>query len=260
MRVSIHEGTGRHTRPLLLLNGIGAPLELWGPLRARLAHRTTIAFDAPGTGGSPLPWCPTTIAGLARVAAGVLAELADELDAERFDVLGYSFGGAVAQELAIFRDARVASLVLAATNTGVGAVPGDPVALAALVAPIPVHLLPPGRGSLLSLSGDAGSRAAFSHADACWATWPPNPLGVWWQGLAIATWSSIPWLGRISRPTLVLTGVDDRVVPPVNSRMLAARIPGATLREVPGAGHFALLADDPGPVADAVEEFLAAQA
>ena len=47
MRVSVRVGTDPTTRPLLLLNGIGAPLELWEPLRERLAHRTTVAFDVP---------------------------------------------------------------------------------------------------------------------------------------------------------------------------------------------------------------------
>ncbi len=154
---------------------------------------------------------------------------------------------------------RVGALVLAATTCGWGSVPGDPVALAALVAPIPVHLLPPGRGSLRALSGDEGTRAHFSRADRAWSARPPNPLGVWWQALAIGTWTSAPWLHRIAAPTLVLTGADDRVVPPANARMLARGVPHATLREVPHAGHFAILADDPGPSADAVEAFLLTQ-
>ena len=262
MRVSLRTGSAATdgatagTRPLLLLNGVGAPLETWEPLRERLAHRTTVAFDVPGTGGSPVSWFPTAIPGLARVVGALL----DDLGIERTDVLGYSFGGAVAQEVARMQPARVGALVLAATNCGLGAVPGDPAALAALIAPIPVHLLPPGRGSLLALSGDQGTRAAFSRADTAWAARPPNPLGVWWQALAIGTWTSVPWLHRITAPTLVLTGADDRVVPPANARMLARCVPNATLCEVPKAGHFALLADDPGPSADAVEAFLQAHA
>jgi len=260
VRVSVRTGSagsagasGAH--PLLLLNGVGAPLETWDPLRERLAPRTTVAFDVPGTGGSPLSWLPTTIAGLARVVGALL----DDLGFERVDVLGYSFGGAVAQEFARGMPARVGALVLAATNCGWGSVPGDPAALAALIAPIPVHLLPPGRGSLLALSGDQGTRANFSRADTAWAARPPNPLGVWWQALAIGTWTSAPWLHRIVAPTLVLTGADDRVVPPANAHLLARCVPNATLCEVPRAGHFALLADDPGPSAAAVEAFLQAQ-
>jgi poly(3-hydroxyoctanoate) depolymerase len=250
------ESTTAGTRPLLLLNGVGAPLETWEPLRERLSHRTTVAVDVPGTGGSPVSWFPTTIPGLARTVAALL----DDLEIAHADVLGYSFGGAVAQEVARRTPSRVGALVLAATNCGLGAVPGDPAALAALIAPLPVHLLPPGRGSLLALSGDRGTRADFSRADAAWAARPPNPLGVWWQAWAIGTWTSATWLPRIAAPTLVLTGADDRVVPAANARMLARCLPNATLCEVPHAGHFALLADDPGPSGDAVEAFLRAQA
>jgi pimeloyl-ACP methyl ester carboxylesterase len=199
-------------------------------------------------------WFPTTIPALARVADALL----DDLGIERVDVLGYSFGGAVAQELALRSPGRLGALVLAATNCGGGSVPGDPAALAALVAPMPVRLLPPGRGSLLALSGDHGTRARFGRADTAWAARPPNPLGVWWQAVAIGAWTSAPWLARITTPTLVLTGADDRIVPLANARMLARRIPHATLRVVPDAGHFALLADDPGESGDAVEEFLRA--
>jgi len=258
VRVSVRAGSAATTasaRPLLLLNGVGAPLETWDPLRERLAHRTTVAFDVPGTGGSPLSWLPTTIPGLARVVGALL----DDLGVERVDVLGYSFGGAVAQEFAREMPARVGALVLAATNCGWGSVPGDPAALAALIAPIPVHLLPPGRGSLLALSGDQGTREQFSRADTAWSARPPNPLGVWWQALAIGTWSSAPWLHHIAAPTLVLTGGADRVVPPANAHLLARRLSNATLCEVAQAGHFALLADDPGPSGEAVEAFLRAQ-
>ena len=52
---------GTEGRPLLLLNGLGAPLETWEPLRAELGDRRTIAFDAPGTGGSSTPRRPLTI-------------------------------------------------------------------------------------------------------------------------------------------------------------------------------------------------------
>jgi len=255
VRVSVHEGTAVGTRPLLLLHGIGAPLETWDPLRDRLAHRTTIAFDVPGTGGSPVSWLPSTIPALARIARALL----DDVGIERADVLGYSFGGAVAQELAWRTPDRVGALILAATTCGWGSVPGDPAALAALVAPFPVHLLPPGSGSLLALSGDHGTRAQFGRADTAWAARPPNPLGVWWQALAMGAWTSAPWLARITAPTLVLTGADDRIVPSTNARLLARRIRNATLHVTPKAGHFALLADDPGESGDAVADFLDAQ-
>jgi pimeloyl-ACP methyl ester carboxylesterase len=86
--------------------------------------------------------------------------------------------------------------------------------------------------------------------------WPrPDPLGLLWQLLAISTWSSIPVLGCIDAPTLVVCGDHDRAVAPANSRLLAARIRDARLITI-HAGHDL---QKPGPaaiVAQLVEQFL----
>src|SRR5262249_29700655 len=95
MRVSI-EGAGRG-RPLLLLNGIGAGLELFAPSRAQLEAVETIAVDLPGTGGSPATVLPKRLCGLARLLVGLL----DVLGYRSVDVLGISWGGTLAQELAL---------------------------------------------------------------------------------------------------------------------------------------------------------------
>ncbi|HVW35097.1 MAG TPA: alpha/beta fold hydrolase, partial [Acidimicrobiia bacterium] len=96
LRVSVQGLDGAGPRPpLLLCNGIGAPIELWPPFRDRLA-RPTIAFDAPGVGESAVPLFPPTMAGVARLVLGLL----DHLGVGTVDVLGVSWGGALAQELA----------------------------------------------------------------------------------------------------------------------------------------------------------------
>ena len=59
-------------RPLLLVNGIGATMDLFEPLRAELGDRATIAFDAPGVGGSTTPLLPLPMGALADVVAAVL--------------------------------------------------------------------------------------------------------------------------------------------------------------------------------------------
>ena len=115
MQVSV-EGIRLHVEeygdgpPLLLINGIGAHAGMWKPLREALPGPRLIAFDAPGTGRSATPPIPLSLEALARVAEGVL----DELGVEQADVLGYSFGGAVAQRLARRAPERVRRLVLAA--------------------------------------------------------------------------------------------------------------------------------------------------
>ena len=208
--------------PLLLLNGVTRPLESWAPLAEGLRGRTLVSFDAPGVGGSPTPILPLSIRKLARIAEAVL----DETGLERADVLGFSHGGAVAQQLAFQAPSRVTRLILAATTCGVGSVPG---------------------------SSDALSRVrASSDTD----PWPrPDFVGTFWHALAIASWSSIPFLGAITAPTLVVCGSHDRVVPPANSRLLARRIPGAELVMLQ-AGHDLQRGGQASQLAGAVESFL----
>src|SRR5205823_9097567 len=73
LRVTVRPAVnGSGSPPLLLCNGIGAPVELWGPFRDALDDRTTIAFDAPGVGASAIPPFPPTVTGLAGLVTGVL--------------------------------------------------------------------------------------------------------------------------------------------------------------------------------------------
>jgi pimeloyl-ACP methyl ester carboxylesterase len=79
-----------------------------------------------------------------------------------------------------------------------------------------------------------------------------------WQSLAISSWSSIPFLGAITAPTLVVCGTHDRVVPPANSRVLAGRIPNASLVMLPG-GHDLQRPEPARQLARIVEHFLTAR-
>jgi len=142
-------------------------------------------------------------------------------------VLGFSHGGAVAQQLAVDAPARVRRLVLVSTSCGVGATPGSQDALRGLHPP----------------------------SDA--RPWPlPDALGTLWHFLAISSWSSIPFLGAIRAPTLVVCGTRDRVVPPTNSTLLARRIPGAELVMLP-AGHDLQRRGPAQALVSTVEPFLA---
>jgi poly(3-hydroxyoctanoate) depolymerase len=90
--------------------------------------------------------------------------------------------------------------------------------------------------------------------------WPrPHPLGLLWQLAAISTWSSIPVLGCIDAPTLVVCGDHDRAVPPANSKLLAARIRDARLVMVK-AGHDLQKPVPAATVGRLVERFLNAEA
>jgi poly(3-hydroxyoctanoate) depolymerase len=187
--------------PLLLLNGLARPLESWGPFVEALDHRTVVSFDAPGVGDSAAPVLPLSIEALADLAASVL----DHVGLDQVDVLGISHGGAVAQHLAYRSAHRLRRLVLVSTSCGVGSTPGSWEAL--------------GR---TDPAEDADETAAL--------------LGAWWHSVALASWSSIPYLGALDVPTLVVCGSEDDVTPPANSRLLASRIPRAQLVIIPG-GH-----------------------
>ncbi len=96
MRVTVRDGSpGR--APLLLCNGIGASLELLQPFVDELdRRRPVIRFDMPGVGGSPAPVLPYHLG----TSAPLLAGLLDQLGYPQADVLGISWGGALAQQFA----------------------------------------------------------------------------------------------------------------------------------------------------------------
>ena len=115
LRVSVREGTPGWP-PLLLCNGIGVSLELLQPFVDALdPRRPVIRFDMPGVGGSPAPVMPYHLVTLPSLLAGLL----DQLGYQQADVLGISWGGALAQQFALSRPDRVRRLVLVATAPGV---------------------------------------------------------------------------------------------------------------------------------------------
>ena len=105
---------GEGSTPLLLINGIGAHLDMWEPFARLLGDRRVIAFDLPGCGESPRSSRPVRMPGLARL----VRDLLDALGETQADVLGYSFGGALAQELAHRYPDRVRRLILCGTSPG----------------------------------------------------------------------------------------------------------------------------------------------
>jgi poly(3-hydroxyoctanoate) depolymerase len=248
-------GPGTVEIPLLLLNGIATSLENWRPLAARLAAtRTVVMVDAPGAGRSELPRRPLRMADLARVVVAVL----DELGLAMVDVLGWSWGGALAQQLARQAPDRVRRLVLVATTPGVGGRPPALAPLLVLATPLYYALGHRVAAWTPALFGGASARGgADSPVLAQLLREPARPLGYAAQLWAYAGWSSLRWLHRIPQSTLVIGGGDDPLVPIHNARLLAGGIPRARLEERPGAGHLWLL-EDAGDSAALIQDFLAA--
>ena len=240
--------------PLLLITGLGASLDLAEPFERELAARGSqvVSFDAPGVGESTAYRLPRRMPGVART----VAKLAGALGYDRMDVLGVSLGGAVAQQLARQSPQLVRRLVLAATAAGLGGVPGSPRVLLALATPRRYYQPDyyrriAGRiyGGQARTDPDAllrGSVARFIER--------PSLRGYLSQLYAISGWTSMPWLHKLRQPTLVLGGDDDPIVPLVNGRILAWRIPNARFHVIRG-GHLFLL-ERPAETADLVASFL----
>jgi poly(3-hydroxyalkanoate) depolymerase len=226
-------------RPLLLLNGIGAALELLEPLRTRLPGIESLAVDMPGTGGSQTPRWPL----LLRQLAHRVDRLLDVLGYQEIDVLGISWGGTLAQELARRHPARVGKLVLAATAPGWTSIPGRPTALRLLATPRR-YRSPTYFASIAErlYGGSVDADPHLLHEQGLLRLLkPPSTKGYFWQLAALTGWTSLPWLHRLRMPTLVLAGDRDPIVPLANARLMACRLPRATLEVVRGGGHLFLL-------------------
>lgn len=242
--------------PVLLINGIGAHSGMWQPLEGALAGKRVVSFDAPGTGSSQISRVPRTMAGLADLVGG----LADAIGLDRFDVLGYSFGGALAQEFALRFPERIRRLVLAATFPGWGGVVGRPEPLLAMATPLRYY-----SRSFFELTTPliAGGRTRGNarHVRRMWqdrSGHAPSMIGYAQQLWALGTWSSLARLDRIQAPTLVLVGDDDPLIPVSNALLMASRLPHARVLVYEGEGHFLLL-DETAAAVTAVGEFLTAK-
>jgi 3-oxoadipate enol-lactonase len=237
------EGTGER---LLLISGTGQDLR-----RARLGGAPgfeafeLLQFDQRGLGQSEVPEGPYTMADYADDAAGLL----DAVGWKDCLVMGVSFGGMVAQELAIRHGERVDRLVLACTSAG-----------GAGGASYPLH-------ELVDLGPDESLRQRLEIIDTRWdATWrdanpdmvrligegmrgfgaggdaTDGPTGLRLQLEARAQHDTSGRLGQIRCPTLVCGGRFDGIAPAANSEFLAQAIPGAHLRLFDG-GHIFFMQD-----------------
>ncbi|WP_428628016.1 alpha/beta fold hydrolase [Sphingopyxis sp.] len=192
--------------PLLFLNGIGADIAAAAPLLAQIQGREVWTLDMPGVGGSPdalIPYGAPTI-------AAVVMEIADRFGHKTIDIAGFSWGGALAQQIAIQFPGRVRSLVLMATTPVMGA---------------------PGIGWAALFDNDMQASGLKIQT--------ATPLGIAYQTAAMAGWSSAAFLpGLKTLPTLVLMGEQDGVMPACYGEMLASLIDGAVREVVPGSHLF----------------------
>jgi poly(3-hydroxyalkanoate) depolymerase len=250
LRVGIRPGD-RLLPPLLFFNGIGASIELIKPFLDAFEGPEAIVFDVPGVGGSPAPRLPYRPSTMARLTARLL----DQLGHDAVDVLGVSWGGALAQQFAFQQSKRCRRLVLAATSPGHLMVPGKPSVLLKMATPRrykdPLYLK--------KVAGDLYGGTLRTSPDLVGAhlrhiKWSSD-YGYYLQLVAGFGWSSLPWLPFLKQPTLVMAGTDDPIVPAINGRILARLIPDARFVTIDD-GHLFLLTSA-RKSAGVISEFLA---
>jgi poly(3-hydroxyalkanoate) depolymerase len=251
LRVAVREGNAGRP-PLLLCNGIGVSLELLQPFVDALdPRRGVIRFDMPGIGGSPAPVIPYHLTTTGPMLDGLL----DQLGHQQADVLGISWGGALAQQFALSRPDRVRRLVLVATGTGSLMIPGRPRILRILLTPRR-HRDPTYAARVAGeLYGGSARQDPALARNLLHATTRLGPArGYYYQLLAGLGWTSLPLLPRLQQPTLILAGDDDPIIPLANARIMHRLIPRSRLHVYQG-GHLELAADAQR-LALAVEAFL----
>jgi len=250
---SVRHGTDPALTPLLLMNGIGATLEVLQPFVDALdRRRTVIRFDVPGVGHSPRPVVPYVLGTLTPVVAGVLTRLGFD---RPVDVLGMSWGGGLAQHFAVQHRRRCRRLVLAATGTGTLMLPGSPRVLGRMLTPRR-HRDPEYARRIAgemyggTVRSDPERAARVLHA----ATRLGPRRGYYYQLASTTGWSSLPFLRLIRQPTLIVAGDDDPIVPVANARLMGRLLPDAQVHIYRG-GHLALLTEA-SVLAPVIEGFL----
>jgi 3-oxoadipate enol-lactonase len=227
--------------PLVLLEGLGGDTGGW---RRNIPHLAgalrVVAYDFRGNGRSDPPNGPVTMATFVDDTMAVL----DHLGIDRAHLYGQSFGGMVAQELALTEADRVRSLILACTHPGIRH-----------AVPVRARVAKDRPWEALYSNGFLRDHPDQVAEDLRMGS-PQSPSAARRQWEALQGFDSFDRLPGLRVPTLVLHGTEDRTIHPDNARILASRIPGAQLVLLEGAGHV-YHAEQPESADRAVLEFVA---
>ncbi len=242
--------------PILLINGYSFTMDSWDPtlLETLASNHTVIVFDNRGIGN-------TTSGNGQQFSVGQFANdtagLLDALDIKKADVLSWSLGGAIAQELVINNPDKVGRLILYAIGCG------GP------------DSVPPSQEFLSVLTNGTGTaeeriaRLVPLFFPEEWRNQNPNYLEnipkttetVLNETLnkqieaAFSSSSTCDRLKTVTQPTLVIVGTDDAATPAPNSLTMASLIPGAWYVQINGADH-GLMYQYPEQFSGIVEAFL----
>jgi pimeloyl-ACP methyl ester carboxylesterase len=245
--------------PILLISGVGSVMDTWNPtiLRDLSSNHTVIIFDNRGVGNTTAGTKPFSIIQFANDTAGLL----DALKIQKADVLGFSMGTFIAQELTLLHPEKVNRLILYASSCGGKEnIPESPEVVK--VQSDFAYNRPQPALKLLSV--------VFPLS---WIKSHPNNISIpqskeivppdtkKQQFNIFENWSATNWSGvcgqlsKVTIPTLVVTGTEDIAVPAANSLIIVQKIPGAWLVQIKGAGH-ALMNQYPEKLSTVLQTFL----
>ena len=221
--------------PLLLFNGIGANLELCFPFMEAMPEREIVIFDVPGVGRSEMSWRPRRFSGLARLANKLL----DRQGYQQVDVIGVSWGGALAQQFARQYPQRIRGLLLSATfcepETDEGKRRRNDMADRLLregMHPYAEEVLP----KMLAARSIATLPAVAAHVTAMMQATDPEGAAAALRGRA----ERPPYestLASLTVPTLVVVGSEDAFTTREQAEHMRDLVQGSELVWLAGIGH-----------------------
>ena len=243
-------------RPLVLLPGMATHSGIWPQSFLDALGDDLLLIDHRATGRSDRDRSAFTVADLADDVVGVLASQG----IEEADVLGFSLGGLVAQEVALRRPGLVRRLVLIGTSAG-----GDESAglRAEAIEPLIDAMAAFDGERAVRVSWESNVSPAFAGDAGAFAEWvrvataaPFALAALRHQYAAVAAHDAAERLGALRAPTVVVHGTRDELIPIGDGRQLADRIPGACLEQIEGAGHLVFW-EQPDRIAGIVRRHLA---
>ena len=235
IRYAVREGTPG-TIPLIMFNGIGQSLEILQPIIDCLDGVTVVTFDVPGAGLSDTPPLPWRFRKHAKLAAALLAYL----NFDKVNVMGFSWGGALAQQFSHQFPEIASKLILVATPPGHIMIPGWPSVYLRMINIkrfVDRNYMRSVAGHIYGGTMRRDQTALDGHLNRLKA---PSKRGYLYQVYSVYGWTSLIWLFRLKQPTLILQGTDDPMIPNINARIMAKMIPNARLEFV-DCGHLFML-------------------
>ncbi len=249
------EGSGP---PLLMIIGFSGQASSWSErfLELLRPHFQIVRFSNRGTGLSDRPQVQYSVPMMADDAAGLLGELGFS----KAHVLGISMGGMIAQELVLNHPERVQGLVLGCTTPGQShGVQPSPEIMALLMPTVGLSLEEQFRKAWPAIVTPEFVDDQREFLEEMLRIGLENVVTIDTlvrQAVAIQAFDAYERLPEIHAPTFIIHGEKDQLIPPQNGDILSERIPGSTLRILPGAAHM-FFWEKPAESAEAIVEFLA---